>query len=75
MNIVHPFMPNLKDKSLDDLIKEMNNINSKMRMIRDGAMLNQIKMVLTGYQEEYQRRMAEEMERKPKDKKKGRADE
>jgi hypothetical protein len=40
-----------------------------MRTIRNPAVIGQMRMVLTGYQEEYQKRLAQEMERKPKSKK------
>lgn len=65
----HPFMPDLSSKSLDDIVQGMNDIHTKMRTIRNPAVIGQMRMVLTGYQEEYQKRMAQEMERKPKSKK------
>jgi hypothetical protein len=68
MNMVHPFMPDLSGKSLDDIIKEMNDISMEMRSVRNGGLLEQMRMVLTGYQAEYRKRMNEEMERKPKKK-------
>lgn len=68
MTIPHPFMPDLSSKSLDDIVKEMNNITGKMRMVRNGSMLEQMRMVLMSYQEEYSKRMAADMERSPKKK-------
>ena len=67
---VHPFMPDLSSKSLDDIVKEMNDIYAKMRNIRNPSMLGQMQMVLQGYRDEYTKRMNEEMERKPKAKNK-----
>jgi hypothetical protein len=67
--IPHPFMPDISSKSLDDIVKEMNNIYVKMRTVRDNNMLGQMRMVLNGYQSEYQKRMQEEAE-KPKGKQK-----
>ena len=69
MMMSHPFMPDLNGKSLDELIKEMNDIYVKMRGCRNPALLGQMQMVLQGYQEQYQKRMSEEMTR-TKDKKK-----
>lgn len=65
---VHPFMPDLSNKSLDDLIKEQNDIYVKMRNVRNASMLQQMQMVLQGYRDEYAKRMSQEMERKPKTK-------
>jgi len=67
---VHPFMPDLSNKSLDDLIKEQNDIYVKMRSVRNSSMLQQMQMVLQGYKDEYAKRMSQEMERKPKSKNK-----
>jgi hypothetical protein len=63
-------MPDLSNKSLDDLIKEQNDIYIKMRGVRNGSMLQQMQMVLQGYRDEYAKRMSQEMERKPKSKNK-----
>lgn len=65
---VHPFMPDLSNKSLDDLIKEQNDIYVKMRNVRNASILQQMQMVLQGYRDEYAKRMSQEMERKPKTK-------
>lgn len=71
--MIHPFMPDLKDKSLDDLVKGINDIYVKMRGVRNSSMLEQMRMVLNGYQAEYQKRLKEESE-KPKGKKKEKKD-
>ena len=60
---VHPFMPDLSAKSLDDIVKEMNDIHVKMRGVRNNDLLQQMNMVMNGYREEYQKRMSQEMER------------
>ena len=65
---VHPFMPDISSKSLDDIVKEMNDIYSKMRNVRNPALLGQMQMVLQGYKDEYQKRMSQDMERRPKNK-------
>jgi hypothetical protein len=69
MMMPHPFMPDISSKSLDDLVKGINDIHTKMRTIRNPAVIGQMRMVLASYQEEYQKRMAQEMEHKPKSKK------
>jgi hypothetical protein len=63
MTFVHPFMPDLSSKSLDDLVKEMNGIYDKMRGQRNAQLINQMQMVLQGYRDEYQKRMSKEMTR------------
>ena len=65
----HPFMPDLSTKSLDDIVKEINGIYEKMRMVSNPMMRQQIQLVLNGYQEAYHKKLAEEAN-KPKDKKK-----
>ena len=67
---VHPFMPDLSAKSLDEIIKEMNDIYVKMRNVRNPSLLGQMQMVLQGYRDEYTKRMSQDMERKPKSKNK-----
>jgi hypothetical protein len=56
-------MPETKDLSLDELMKRMNDIYTKLRYVRNPAMMQQMQMVLAGYQEEYQKRMAQDMNR------------
>jgi len=68
--LVHPFMPDLSAKSLDEIVKEMNDIYSKMRSVHNPSLLNQMQMVLQGYRDEYTKRMSQDMERKPKSKNK-----
>jgi hypothetical protein len=65
---VHPFMPDLSAKSLEDITKEMNDIYVKLRNVRNPGMIGQMQMVLQGYRDEYAKRMNQEMERKPKTK-------
>ena len=69
MMMPHPFMPDLSSKSLDDIVKGMNDIYVKMRNIRNPSMLGQMRMVLQGYQDEYAKRMKEETDQKSKSKK------
>ena len=68
--IIHPFMPDTKDLSLDEIMKRMNDICGKLRHIRSPAMTQQMRMVLSGYQEEYQKRMTQDLDRKNKNKSK-----
>lgn len=65
---VHPFMPDLSSKSLDDIVKEMNDIYLKMKGVNNGQLLLQMQMVLEGYREEYSKRMSQDMEKKTKSK-------
>jgi hypothetical protein len=61
--MVHPFMPDLSSKSLDDIVKEMNDIYAKMRGVRNNDLLMQMNMVMEGYRAEYTRRMQQEQEK------------
>jgi len=59
-------MSSLKDKTLDDLVKQINELSQRYgQALRMGKsdLANQIRMVLFSYQEEYQKRMAEEAEK------------
>jgi hypothetical protein len=59
----HPFMPDLSGKSLDDIVKEMNDIYAKMRGVRNNDLLMQMNMVMEGYRAEYTIRMQQEQEK------------
>ena len=57
----HPLMGSLKDLDLEEIIKKSNELAQKYNQaVRFGnqALANQIRMVLSSYQEEYQKRMA-----------------
>jgi hypothetical protein len=69
--INHPLMGSLKDVSLEDIISRSNDLQGKLNFaLRSGnqALANQVRMVLAGYQEEYQKRMAEAAEKAKTDK-------
>jgi hypothetical protein len=58
----HPFMPDLSGKSIDELQKSIQDLTSKLTFAhRTGKefMINQINMVLEGYNKEYSKRMDE----------------
>lgn len=60
----NPLLPNLKDKSLDELSKEMNDLYVKLRMFaRQEKLYNQILAAISHYKEEYDRRINEEVEK------------
>jgi hypothetical protein len=61
--IIHPFMPPTKDFQLDEIMKRMNDIHTKMKYVRNPAILHQMKMILTGYQDEYQKRMSQSQDK------------
>jgi len=52
----HPFMPDISEKSIDELQKSIQDLTSKLTFAhRNGQqfMINQINMVLEGYNIEY----------------------
>jgi hypothetical protein len=56
----HPFMPDISEKSIDELQKSIQDLTSKLTFAhRNGQqfMINQINMVLEGYNIEYAKRM------------------
>ena len=58
----HPFMPDISEKSIDELQKSIQDLTSKLTFAhRNGQqfMINQINMVLEGYNIEYAKRMDE----------------
>jgi len=62
----HPLMPNLSEKTTDEIVKEMNDLYTKMRMIQSKpSMANQLNIIVEAYKEEYRKRLLED----PKSKK------
>lgn len=60
----NPLLPDLKDKSLDELSKEMNDLYVKLRMFsRQENLYNQVLAAIHHYKEEYDRRINEEVEK------------
>lgn len=58
----HPFMPDISDKTVDELQASMNDLTSKLTFAHrmgQSFMINQIQMVLEGYKTEYAKRMDE----------------
>lgn len=56
----HPFLPDLSDKSMEELSKTMGDLTSKLNFAyrsQNGAMINQLNMIIEGYREEYNKRM------------------
>ena len=69
--MIHPLMGSLKDLSLEEIISKSSDLSSKLNFAyRSGnqPLANQVRMVLAGYQEEYQKRMAEAAEKAANDK-------
>jgi len=63
---MHPLIGKLDDLSIDDLISKINELQKKLgQSSRFGnfQMVNQIRSALSNYQEEYQKRLAEESEK------------
>jgi hypothetical protein len=69
--IIHPLMPDIGDKSIDELIKTINDINARLRTVRSPQLAEQMQMVLAGYKDAYNKRMAEDAERMKNKSKKG----
>ena len=58
----HPFMPDISNKTVDELQSSMNDLTSKLTFAHrmgQSFMINQIQMVLEGYKTEYAKRMDE----------------
>jgi hypothetical protein len=58
----HPFMPDISNKTLDELQASIQDLTSKLTFAhRNGKdfMINQISMVLEGYKKEQAKRMDE----------------
>ncbi len=58
----HPFLPDLSDKSLEDLSKTISELQGRLNFVyrtQNQALIGQLNMVMEGYRREYQRRMDE----------------
>jgi hypothetical protein len=67
----HPLIGTLKDLTLEDLVKKINELSTKYNQAArfgNQHLANQIRMMQNGYQEEYQKRMAEAAEKAKTDK-------
>lgn len=68
--IVHPFIGDLSEKSMEDLGNTINSLNKNLQFaFRRGnqQMVNQINMALNSYRGEYNRRQQEIWDKKSKD--------
>lgn len=62
----HPFVQNLSDKSLDELQNTISQLNNKLTFAyrtNNLAMIRQLLMVLESYRSEYNKKMAELMDK------------
>lgn len=60
--MLYPFMPNLKEKSTDEVVKEMNDLYVKLRIaggMNNQALIQQLRTVINEYQNEYTLRLQE----------------
>jgi ribosomal protein L12E/L44/L45/RPP1/RPP2 len=60
---MHPLMPDLNGKNLDDLLKEINNVHKKMAWaarMGHNHMIPQMRSVADTYQEEINKRYQQE---------------
>ena len=58
----HPFISDLSDKTIEDLLKTISDLNQKLNFsyrTQNGALINQLKMALESYNSEYKKRMDE----------------
>lgn len=58
----HPFINNLSDKNLEDLSKEMSNLNNKLNFAYktgNGPLIHQLQMAIESYRSEYFKKMDE----------------
>jgi hypothetical protein len=66
----HPLQGSLKDLSLDEIITKTSDLHQKLvfaQRMGNHQLAVQVRMVLTGYQEEYQKRMVEAAEKARED--------
>lgn len=59
---MHPFVPDLSDKTLEDLQKSISDLNSKLTFAYrtgNGSLIQQINMVLESYRGAYNKKMDE----------------
>lgn len=62
---MHPLIPDITGLSTDELLIKVNELQKKLNMIyRTGntALVGQMKMVIDHYQQEYQKRIAAEVQ-------------
>lgn len=58
INNMHPFAPNLSELTDDDLLKKINELYAKMRLVMNNPpVYRQLVMLMHSYQEEQQRRI------------------
>ena len=60
--MLYPFMPDLKGKSTDEIVKEMNDLYVKLRIasgMNNQALMQQLRTVINEYQNEYTLRLQE----------------
>jgi ribosomal protein L29 len=58
----HPFIHDLSEKTLDELQTSISDLNKKLNFayrIQNGAMINQLRMILESYNSENTKRMDE----------------
>lgn len=58
--MLHPFINDLSDKSLDDLQNTISNLNNKLTFAYrtgNGPLIHQLSMVLESYRTEYNKKM------------------
>lgn len=56
----HPFLPDLSDKTLEDLTKTISDLQGKLTFVyksQNQVLIKQLNMVMEGYRAEYQKRM------------------
>ena len=63
----HPLLPDLRQKSMDEIIKEMNDLYSKIRTVgRYASISDQLNIMINAYRDEYNRRIQEEIQQSNK---------
>jgi hypothetical protein len=58
----HPFISDLSDKTTDEIVKTLTDLQSKLSFVyrtQNHALISQLRMVIESYQAEYQVRMDE----------------
>lgn len=60
--MIHPFMPDIADKNLDELQESISDLSRKLSFaysINNQGLIHQLSMVIEGYRQEYNKKMDE----------------
>jgi hypothetical protein len=64
--MIHPFMPDITDKTVDELQSSISDLSRKLSFayrINNQGLINQLSMVIEGYNQTYRKKMDELFEK------------